>query len=195
MRRVFILALAGWLMGRDCIVRDRGTKDRPWRVEPGWNRSHRPDFGRMCEYHREDVEGALRTFNGVRQVDFLNDHGTVLVQYQPGSEMPEQFAECGGSRARSRPELLGTGGSRPTCGNYTYTGGKTMKIFVTFGCLIGFACAMATPAFAGEQKVMLMLGGKFCEAYLGDVEAALTKLVRCEGCGSQEHEGPCRGDD
>ena len=26
-------------------------------------------------------------------VDFLNDHGTVLVQYQPGSEMPEQFAE------------------------------------------------------------------------------------------------------
>jgi len=51
-----------------------------------------------------------------------------------------------------------------------------MKIFVTFGCLIGFACAMATPALAGEQKVMLMLGGKFCEAYLGDVEASLTKL-------------------
>ncbi len=46
-----------------------------------------------------------------------------------------------------------------------------MKIFVKFGCLIGFVCAMATPAFAGEEKVMLMLGGKFCEAYLGDVEA------------------------
>jgi len=28
---------------------------------------------------------------------------------------------------------------------------------------------MATPAFAGEQKVFVMLGGKFCEAYLGDV--------------------------
>jgi mercuric ion binding protein len=51
-----------------------------------------------------------------------------------------------------------------------------MKIFVTFGCLIGFACAMATPAFASEQKITLMLGGKFCEAYLGDVEAALAKL-------------------
>jgi copper chaperone CopZ len=35
---------------------------------------------------------------------------------------------------------------------------------------------MVTPVFAGEQKVMLMLGGKFCEAYLGDVEASLTKL-------------------
>jgi periplasmic mercuric ion binding protein len=34
---------------------------------------------------------------------------------------------------------------------------------------------MATPVFAGEQKVTLMLGGKFCEAYLGDVEAALAK--------------------
>jgi hypothetical protein len=42
-------------------------------------------FGRMCEYHREDVEGALRAFNTVRQVKFLNDYGTVLVQYQPGN--------------------------------------------------------------------------------------------------------------
>jgi periplasmic mercuric ion binding protein len=44
------------------------------------------------------------------------------------------------------------------------------------GCLIGCVCAMATPAFAGEQKIVLMLGGKFCEAYLGDVERALAKL-------------------
>ena len=51
-----------------------------------------------------------------------------------------------------------------------------MNTFIKFGCLIGFACAMATPAFAGEQKIILMLGGKFCEAYLGDVEAALAKL-------------------
>jgi len=49
-------------------------------------------FGRMCEYRREDVESALRAFNTVRQVKFLNDHGTVLVQYQPGSETPDQFA-------------------------------------------------------------------------------------------------------
>ena len=48
----------------------------------------------MCEYHREDVEGALRAFNAVQQVEFLNDHGTVLVQYQPGSETPEQLAEA-----------------------------------------------------------------------------------------------------
>lgn len=51
-------------------------------------------FGRMCEYHREDIEAALRRFNRVRQVEFLNDHGTVLVQYQPGSETPEPLADA-----------------------------------------------------------------------------------------------------
>jgi hypothetical protein len=51
-------------------------------------------FGRMCEYHREDVERALRVFNRVQQVQFLNDHGTVLVRYQPGSETPEQLADA-----------------------------------------------------------------------------------------------------
>jgi copper chaperone CopZ len=50
-----------------------------------------------------------------------------------------------------------------------------MKTIISFGCLIGFACAMATPVFAGEQNIALMLGGKFCEAYLGDVETALAK--------------------
>jgi hypothetical protein len=44
-----------------------------------------------------------------------------------------------------------------------------MHSILKFSCLIGFACAMETPAFAGEQKVVVMLGGKFCEAYLGDV--------------------------
>ncbi|THI88237.1 MAG: cation transporter [Nitrospira sp. CG24A] len=51
-----------------------------------------------------------------------------------------------------------------------------MNRIITFGCLIGFACAMATPVFAGEQKIIMMLGGKFCEAYLGDVEVTLAKL-------------------
>jgi periplasmic mercuric ion binding protein len=51
-----------------------------------------------------------------------------------------------------------------------------MNTIIKFGCLIGLTCALATPVFAGEEKVMVMLGGKFCEAYLGDVEAALTKL-------------------
>ncbi len=40
-----------------------------------------------------------------------------------------------------------------------------MHGIIKFGCLIGFACAMATPVFAGKQKVTLMLGGKFCDAY------------------------------
>ena len=51
-----------------------------------------------------------------------------------------------------------------------------MNTFIKFGCLIGFVCAMATPVFAGEEKVMLMLGGKYCDAYLGNVETALKKL-------------------
>lgn len=51
-----------------------------------------------------------------------------------------------------------------------------MNTIIKIGCLIGFVCAMATPVLAAEQKIILMLGGKFCEAYLGDVESALTKL-------------------
>ena len=51
-----------------------------------------------------------------------------------------------------------------------------MNRIIKFGCLIGFACAMATPALAGEQKIIVVLGGKFCEAYLGDVDVALAKL-------------------
>ena len=51
-----------------------------------------------------------------------------------------------------------------------------MNGIIKFGCVIGFACAIATPVFAGEQKIIVMLGGKFCDAYLGDVEAALAKL-------------------
>ena len=51
-----------------------------------------------------------------------------------------------------------------------------MNTFIKLGCVIGFACAMATPVFAGEEKVVLMLGGKFCDAYLGDVEVALAKV-------------------
>ena len=52
-----------------------------------------------------------------------------------------------------------------------------MKTFIKLGCLIGLVCAMATPVFAGEEKVMLMLGGKYCDAYLGAVRDALTKVA------------------
>ena len=52
-----------------------------------------------------------------------------------------------------------------------------MKTFIKLGFLIGLVCAMAMPVFAGEEKVMLMLGGRFCEAYLGDVEQALGRVA------------------
>lgn len=48
--------------------------------------------GRFCEYHREEVEEALRQFDAVRQVEFLNDHGTVLVRYETGRVLPERLA-------------------------------------------------------------------------------------------------------
>lgn len=49
--------------------------------------------GRFCEYHREDVEGALRRYPVVQQVEFLNDHGTVLVRYRTETVPPTQLAE------------------------------------------------------------------------------------------------------
>jgi len=49
--------------------------------------------GRFCEYHREDVEGALRRYPVVQQVEFLNDHGTVLVRYRAETVPPTQLAE------------------------------------------------------------------------------------------------------
>jgi len=48
--------------------------------------------GRFCEYHRQDVDGALRRFVAVQHVEFLNQHGTVLVRYQKESVSPEQLA-------------------------------------------------------------------------------------------------------
>lgn len=51
-----------------------------------------------------------------------------------------------------------------------------MKTYITVGCLIGFICAMAIPVFAGEETITLMLGGKFCDGYVGDVEQALRRV-------------------
>lgn len=94
MRPVFFLVLAGWLMvttssfatvvpGTDSVELNTAANEVIVQI-----------FGRMCEYHREDVEAALRAFKTVRQVEFLNDHGTVLVRYQPDSETPEQLADA-----------------------------------------------------------------------------------------------------
>lgn len=48
--------------------------------------------GRFCEYHREEVEEALRRFPTVQAVEFLNNHGTVLVRYRPDGVPPVQLA-------------------------------------------------------------------------------------------------------
>ena len=52
-----------------------------------------------------------------------------------------------------------------------------MKRFVKLICVIGLMCLMTTPVIAGEEKVMLMLGGKYCDAYVGNVQDALTKVA------------------
>lgn len=95
MRLVFFLALTGWLMmiGTSSFATGAPENDSVESKTPA-GEAIVQIFGRMCEYHREDVEAALRAFNRVRRVEFLNDHGTVLVQYQPGSETPEQLADA-----------------------------------------------------------------------------------------------------
>jgi periplasmic mercuric ion binding protein len=73
-------------------------------------------------------------------------------------------------------ELFGIGGSWRTEADDHATRGKTMNRIIKLGCLIGFARTIATPAFAGEETVTLMLGGKFCGAYLKDVRDALMNV-------------------
>ena len=51
-----------------------------------------------------------------------------------------------------------------------------MNRLIKLGCLIGFVCTIATSAFAGEETVTLMLGGKFCNVYFKDVRDALTNV-------------------
>ena len=52
-----------------------------------------------------------------------------------------------------------------------------MKRFVKLMCVIGLMCLMATPVIAGEEKVTLMLGDTYCDAYVGHVHDALTKVA------------------
>lgn len=66
MRRVFFLALAGWLMvGTSSFAAGAPETDS---VESKTVASEAivQIFGRLCEYHREDVEAALHAFNRVR---------------------------------------------------------------------------------------------------------------------------------
>ena len=85
MRQVFFLALAGWCM---MIGTSSFTAGAP-EAESVMPKTPASEvivqiFGRMCEYHREDVEAALRAFNRVRQVKFLNNHGTIHRALAPG---------------------------------------------------------------------------------------------------------------
>lgn len=50
--------------------------------------------GQMCEYRRSEVREALARFQEIRTVEFLNQHGTLLVRYQSGAAQPEAFADA-----------------------------------------------------------------------------------------------------
>jgi hypothetical protein len=89
---MFFIALAAWLIGGTASFATEVPRTDFGKSSQVGTEVIVQIYGRMCEYHRKDVEGALRGFSTVRQVEFLNDHGTVLVQYQPGSETPEQYA-------------------------------------------------------------------------------------------------------
>lgn len=45
------------------------------------------------------------------------------------------------------------------------------------------------PVLAADQKVTLMLGGKHCEHYLGDVEAALKKVAGVKAVDTKSMKG------
>ncbi|MDO8358092.1 MAG: hypothetical protein Q7U76_17075 [Nitrospirota bacterium] len=92
MRRLFMFALACWVMTGAVSFAGVDQDNESVESKPAASEAIVQIFGRMCEYHREDVEAALRAFKTVRQVEFLNNHGTVLVRYQPGSETPEALA-------------------------------------------------------------------------------------------------------
>ncbi|TKB34622.1 MAG: hypothetical protein E8D51_02405 [Nitrospira sp.] len=83
MRRLFMCALACWMMIGTASFAAGALENESVETQPAAGEAIVQIFGRMCEYHREDVEAALRAFKTVQQVEFLNDHGTVLVRYQP----------------------------------------------------------------------------------------------------------------
>lgn len=92
MKGLFILALACWVTIGAASFAAGAPEHESVESTPAAGETIVQIFGRMCEYHRKDVEAALRAFKTVREVEFLNNHGTVLVRYQPGSETPEQLA-------------------------------------------------------------------------------------------------------
>ncbi|BFU95352.1 MAG: exported protein of unknown function [Nitrospira sp.] len=55
--------------------------------------------GRFCEYHRKDIELALRRHEAVQSIEFLNNHGTVLIRFEAGGVPPDQLAETAAEAA------------------------------------------------------------------------------------------------
>jgi copper chaperone CopZ len=51
-----------------------------------------------------------------------------------------------------------------------------MKMLGRLVLIVAAVGILGVPAFAAEQKVTLMLGGKFCDSYTGEVEKALKKV-------------------
>jgi len=49
--------------------------------------------GRFCEYHWADVGAALRRYPSVSDVEFLNNHGTVLIRYRDDEVQPATLAQ------------------------------------------------------------------------------------------------------
>jgi hypothetical protein len=49
--------------------------------------------GRFCEYHRADVDAALRRHSSVSDVECLNNHGTVLIRYRADDVQPATLAQ------------------------------------------------------------------------------------------------------
>ena len=88
------VGLAMWLSLCAPVQADEGSQSAtvPEREVPALNQVIVQIGGRFCEYHRDEVEGALRRFSTVQAVEFLNDHGTVLVRYQPDGFPPVQLA-------------------------------------------------------------------------------------------------------
>ena len=64
---------------------------------------------------------------------------------------------------------------------------RSIMTFVIAGAL-GISL-MALPVMAADQTIMLMLGGKFCDSYLDDVEGALKKVAGVKGVDFKSMKG------
>ena len=61
---------------------------------------------------------------------------------------------------------------------------KAFILSVMFGLIL-----CSAPVWAAEQKTTLMLGGQFCDSYLGEVETALKKVAGVKGVDLKSMKG------